>query len=235
MVKVYYDIVDPNKIFGMVGRCGGGYNTVWEDWSPEGRQARKEIIHEFEIEMNKLCGHYSKLENSILKEGIRNPIIINCGFPRRCKMHHLPPEISSLSPNKRLLLEGTTGGSRLWVAQKNNLPIACFINDLSGKYAGKHRILTVKQALKYYKDTPKMLRIDSRNGITEQFDQHKVGHHLGAEWSEDKLLIQRAPLWVNIMNKHGYYVERLPPIVQKVLKDAGVVQPEHLKKKHNYE
>ena len=35
--KTYYVELEANKIFGMVGRCGGGYNTVWEDWSPEGR------------------------------------------------------------------------------------------------------------------------------------------------------------------------------------------------------
>ena len=234
MTKVYYDIINPAKIFGMVGRCGGGYNTVWEDWTPEGIAAREAIMKEFEESINKLCGHYSKLEKSIIAEGIRNPLVINCGFPRRCKLTHLSPKAKATPPHQRLLLEGTTGGSRLWVAQKHNIPVACFINDLSGNYQGKHRILTVKQALKYYKDKPKMLRMNPRVGIVEQFDQHKVGHHLGDEWSEDKIMPLRAPLWVSIMNKHGYYVDRLPPIVQKVLKEAGVVQPEHLKKKHTY-
>jgi len=234
MTKVFYDIIDPNKIFGMVGRCGGGHNTVWEDWSDEGRAARDAITHEFEVEMDKLCGHYKKLEESILRDGLRNPVVINCGFPRRCKMIHLPPEQKFLPPNRRLLLEGTTGGSRLWIAQKHNIPIKCFINDLSGNYPGKHRILTVKQAIKYYKDPPKVLRIDARNGLLEQFDQQKVGHHLGEEWREDKVIKFRAPIWVRIMNKHGYYVDRLPPIVQKMLKDAGVVQPPDLKNRHNY-
>ena len=142
MVKVYYETMDAILIFGMVGRCGGGYNTVWEDWSPEGRIARENIMREYEDEMNKLCGHYAKLEESMRKEGLRNPIIINCGFPTRCKMKHLPPEILALSPYRRFLLEGTTGGSRLWVAQKLNLPINCFINDLSGIYSGKNRILS---------------------------------------------------------------------------------------------
>lgn len=234
MVKVFYETIDPNKVFGMVGRCGGGYNTVWEDWTDEERAARELIMREFETEMNNLCGHYDKLEQSIIHEGIRNPVVINCGFPRRCKMNHLPPEIKFLPPNRRLLLEGTTGGSRLWVAQKHNIPIKCFINDFSGSYPGKHRILTVKQALKYYKDEPKSLRIDFRNGLIEQFDQQKVGHHLGEEWREDKLVKLRAPIWVKIMNKYGYYVDRLPPVVHKILKDAGIEQPEHLKNKHTY-
>lgn len=232
MVKVYYDTVDPNKVFGMVGRCGGGYNTVWEDWSPEGRIARDAIMKEFEYEMNKLCGHYAKLEQSILKEGIRNPVVINCGFPKRCKMSQIPPEILALPTHQRLLLEGTTGGSRLWIAQKHNIPVKCFINDFSNNYPGKHRILTVKQAIKYYKDQPKILRITARNGLIEQFDQRKVGYHLGSEWREDKIMPLRAPLWVSIMNKHGYYVDRLPKIVLKVLAEAGVVQPAGLKNKH---
>ncbi len=234
MVKVYYETIDARLIFGMVGRCGGGYNTVWEDWSPEGRIARENIMREYEIEMNALCGHYTKLEESIIKEGLRNPIIINCGLPTRCKIKHLPPEILALQPNERLLLEGTTGGSRLWVAQKLNLSINCFINDLSNNFSGKHRILTTKQALTYYKDKPRSLTANSKRGIVESFDQHKVGSHLGKDWSEDKLMKLRAPIWVRIMNKYGYYVDRLPPIVNKVLADAGVIQPLNLKNKHKY-
>ena len=232
MVKVYYETIDAKLIFGMVGRCGGGYNTVWEDWSSEGRIARENIMREYETAMNKLCGHYAKLEDSIRTEGIRNPVIINCGFTKRCKPKHVPPEIMALPPNKRFLLEGTTGGSRLWVAQKLNMPIKCFINDLSGSFQGAHRILTTRQALKYYNDVPHSMRLDLRNGIVESFDQKKVGHHLGTEWSEDKLMKLRAPIWVSIMNKYGYYVDRLPPIVNKVLADAGVIQPLDLKNKH---
>lgn len=235
MIKVYYDIVDPNTVFGMVGRCGGGYNTVWEDWSDEGRAAREAIMREYEIEMNKLCGHYEKLEESVIKEGLRNPVIISCGFPRRCKMEHLPPELKLKPPASRLLLEGTTGGSRLWAAQKHNVPLPCFINDFSNSYKGKNRILTVSQARKLYKDPPKMLRMDARNGLVEQFDQQKVGSHLGEEWREDKLLVKRAPLYISIMNKYGYYVDRIPPVVQRVLKDVGYEQPAHLKKKHKHQ
>lgn len=235
MIKIYYEILDPNKIFGMVGRCGGGYCTVWEDWSDAGRAARDSIMKEYEIEMNKLCGHYEKLEQSILAEGFRNPVIVNCGFPRRCKMSHLPPEIKFKAPSERLLLEGTTGGSRLWAAQKHNVPIPCFINDFSKQYKGKHRIVNVRQALRYYKDAPKMLRIDRNNGIIEQFDQQKVGSHLGAEWREDKLLMKRAPLYISIMNKHGYYVDKIPPVVQRVLKEVGYEQPEHLKNKKRFQ
>jgi hypothetical protein len=36
------------------------------------------------------------------------------------------------------------------------------------------------------------------------------------------------------MNKHGYYVDRLPAFVNEILKTAGVIQPENLKKRLPY-
>jgi len=47
-VSKEYRVVSVNipakQIFGMVGRCGGGHNSVWTDWSPVGRVKRKKII-----------------------------------------------------------------------------------------------------------------------------------------------------------------------------------------------
>ena len=229
MVETYFTYLDPNKIFGMVGRCGGGYNTVWEDWSPEGRIARENIMREFEDGINEICGHYSKLEESILAEGFRNPIIITCGHPIRKKLKHVPPEIRKINFKKWLLMEGFTGGSRLWVAQKHNIPVPCFINDFTGSGMYNLKISTIEQASTYYKDPPKRLSFHPTYGLIEDFDNVKVGYHLGDDWSEEKIVRLRAPLWVKTMNKYGYYVDRLQPFVQDILKEAGIVQPNNLK------
>ena len=230
MPKIFYEVLDPNLIFGMVGRCGGGYNTVWEDWTPTGREAREKIVKEYEEGLDAICGHYKKLEESILAEGIRNPLIITCGYPVRRQVRHLPPELLTKPLYQLLLLEGTTGGSRLWVAQKHNIPVPCIINDFSNQYPGVNRIYTATQASSLFKDKPNRLIIDPRLGLTEPFDPTKIGYHLGTEWSEDKIIKQRAPLWVSIMNKYGYYVDRLQPQVLNMLAEAGVYQPSNLKK-----
>ena len=229
-VRVFYELVDSRKIFGMVGRCGGGYNTVWEDWSAEGRLARELIISEFEKGMDAICGHYKRLEESVKKEGFRNPLIITCGLPVRKKITHLPPELKKKDPASLLLLEGTTGGSRLWVAQKLKMAVPCLINDFTGRYPGKLQVLNTNQAMRFFTDKPSALRIDRFKGILETFDNSKVGHHLGDKWSEDKIVKYRAPLWVSIMNKYGYYVDRLQPNIHEILKEAGVIQPTNLKK-----
>ena len=230
-VKTYFAMVPARQIFGSVGRCGGGHNTVWEDWSTVGRRARANIIREFEEGINQICGHYTKLEASMLAEGMRNPLIITCGQPLRRTLNHLPPELRSMDQSRWLLLEGTAGGSRLWVAQKHDMVIPCFVNDRTGRFAGAEAITTVEQALAKYQDPPAQLVINPKQGLTEAFDQRKIGYHLGVEWSEDRIVQERAPMWVRTMNRYGYYVDRLTPGVIRMLADAGVVQPENLKKR----
>lgn len=223
--RIYYAEIPAREIFGMVGRSGGGYNTVWSDWSPEGRQARELIMKEYEEELNKICGHYEKLEKSILQEGIRNPVVITCGLPKRRTIKNLPPEMLEQPESNLLLLEGTTGGSRLHVAQKHNLTIPCIVTDWTGRFKGSTEIITEDQARSYYKDSPTTIILDNQNGYYEEFENDRVSHHLGEEWSEDKVMPLRAPMWISIMNKHGYQIDRLMPRVQEVLAAAGVVQP----------
>lgn len=231
--RVYFDILDPDQIFGMVGRCGGGYNTVWQDWTPDGRIARENIMREYEEGLNEICGHYDRLEKSILEDGFRNPLILSCGVPRRCKMHHLPPEIIKLPPKRRLLLEGVTGGSRLWVAQKHKIPVPCIINDYLNVYNKGTYIRSKLEADVNFKDVPQHTTFNQFRGFTESYDNKKLGYHMDPMWTEEAIAKLRAPLWVGTMNRYGYYVDRLQPFILKILSDAGVVQPEHLKKRFN--
>ena len=222
--RVRYVHLPAREIFGMVGRSGGGYNTIWSDWSEEGRRKRELIMKEYEQGLDAICGHYTKLEHSILNEGIRNPVIVTCGYPRKRLMEHLPPEMRRLDPEKLLLLEMTTGGSRLHVCQKHDMTIPCFVNDWTGRFRDSPLVTDDREARQYYKDPPKSITFHPDQGMIETFDLNKVGYHLGQRWSEDKLMPLRAPLWVGIMNKYGYRVEKLPRIVQDVLKAAGIDQ-----------
>lgn len=228
-VPVFYELIDPKKIFGMVGRCGGGYNTTWADWTYSGRMARVNIIREFEEGMNQICGHYEKLEKSILEHGIRDPLIISCGIPIKKKPYHIPPEVMDIIPPNRLLLEGTTGGSRLWVAQKHNIPVPCIVNDYTRKRHSGRLLRNTDEVLELFGDQPMQLSKNPRLGVTVPFDPTKSGFHMNGEWREDQIVRKRAPMWVSIMNKYGYYVDRLSQPVQEILKQEGIVQPTHLK------
>jgi len=222
--RVVYAKLPAKYIFGMVGRCGGGHNSVWSDWTPEGRKKREKIISEFESGLDKICGHYKKLEKSILNEGFRNPITITCGYPKKRSWDCVPPEMHQTDPKKLFFLETTTGGSRLWIAQKHNMTIPCLINDWTGRFNDHPELTNIEEIKKLYVDPPKKITFDGRLGLVESFDTQKVGHHLGSEWSEDKLVVHRAPLWVGIMNKYGYRVGGLPKFVEKILLDAGIDQ-----------
>lgn len=222
--RVRYVMLPAREIFGMVGRSGGGYNSIWSDWSDEGRRKRELIMKEYEEGLDAICGHYVKLEQSILNEGVRNPVIVTCGYPRKRRMEHLPPEMRRLDPEKLLLVEMTTGGSRLHVCQKHDMTIPCLVNDWTGRFRDEPLVATERDAVQYYKDPPRSMVFHPDQGIIESFDLNKVGYHLGQRWSEDKLMPVRAPLWVGIMNKYGYRVDRLPKIVQDVLAKAGIDQ-----------
>ena len=188
-------------------------------------------MKEYEDELNKICGHYSKLEESILNEGIRNPVVITCGYPKKRSIKHVPPEMLEKPESSLLLLEGTTGGSRLHIAQKYNMVIPCFVNDWTGRFDRAPEITTEAQARLYYKDQPNTVTISKISGLVEGFDTSKVGYHLGKEWSEDKLMPLRAPMWISIMNKYGYHIDRLPVTVVDILGKAGVDQLKNLKLK----
>lgn len=222
--KVYYAMIPAREIFGMVGRCGGGYNTIWVDWSEEGRRKRDLIMQEYEEGLDEICGHYRELESSILQEGIRNPVVITCGPPKKRPMECLPPEMRCADPKNLLLLETTMGGSRLHVCQKHDMEIPCIVNDWTGRFRGFAEIKTEADARKYYLDQPRGLTFNPKLGLVESFDQNKISHHLGERWSEEKIMPLRAPLWIGIMNKYGYRIDNLPKIVLDVLYAAGIDQ-----------
>lgn len=222
--RVHYVILPARDIFGMVGRCGGGYNTIWVDWTDEGRRKRELIMREYEEGLDAICGHYVKLETSILAEGVRNPVIITCGRPRKRPIECLPPEMRDMPEDQLLLLETTMGGSRLHVCQKHSMMIPCIVNDWTGRFKDEPEIKSEEDAMQHYRDRPSGIVFHAIQGLIEKFDQQKVGYHLGSEWREDKIMPLRAPLWIGIMNKHGYRIENLPKIVLDVLDAAGIDQ-----------
>ena len=88
---------------------------------------------------NEENGFFLKLEKSILKDGFRNPIVVNA---------------------KTEGIEPVHGGSRLWVAQKYNLVFPCVIADFDDIFPDAFEILGgPTEILKYYTDKPKSIRL----------------------------------------------------------------------------
>ncbi len=114
---VKYDIL-PSKVI---------QNTL----IPEERRIKKlEELHQF----------FTKLEKSILKEGIRNPIVI------------LAYAEDNIIPRY--------GGSRLMTAQKYNMDIACIICDFDNVFPNSKILNNEEDIRACFKDQPRKVIYD---------------------------------------------------------------------------
>ncbi len=137
--KVRYAILDPHLIFN--------YNA------PTERAIEKH---------NARNGFYTQLEASILKDGIRNPIIVVSGF------HQKGNDLDKFPEHMRgsnALYCRDSGCSRLWVAQKNNIDIPCLIADANNRFSDQILLNTEEEVLKYYTDEISYIRFASNRII----------------------------------------------------------------------
>lgn len=198
-------IEDANSILGSVGRCGSGYNTRWDDWSEQGRENIKKINDEWYERYDRITQHYTNLEKSILEKGFRNPILITCGKPFNRTLDFIPPELRNKVD--LLIMEGYDGGSRLWVAQKHNLPVPCIVNDRIGKFYEHPKIETRAQLLKYYQDVPGYISFGGQGlSVTKIHHSHMDNKYVNPEEQAAQII----PLWFDLMTKYGYKPEVRP-------------------------
>lgn len=86
--------------------------------------------------LNGQSGFFIKLEQSILKNGFRNPIVITASRRRIVTRY---------------------GGSRLMIAQKHNLDIPCIIADFDEIFPEGIRLKTIDDIRRYYTDQPRKI------------------------------------------------------------------------------
>ena len=90
------------------------------------------------VRLNDENGFYRKLEESILREGFRNPIFCNAKYGETfCRY----------------------GTSRLWVAQKNNLEIPAIIADYEDRWTDLEELFTEDDIRNKYTDQPGLVEI----------------------------------------------------------------------------
>ena len=115
------------------------------------------------------------MEDSILKEGLHNPIIVSAGY---------------VSKHLRFLFKGQTdflvcdnnGGSRLRLAQKHNLIVPCIILDFVGTFANDPNyteLFTPEDILRYFKEPPGNIQLHD-NKISVENPHHS--HLYGSSW-----------------------------------------------------
>lgn len=141
---IRYVILSPHKIFNM---CGPEHAGPYE-WDDAGLSARRKNAQIY-IETKKKF--YTELEESILKEGIKNPILVAAGYVPPRKFNMLPPEMKSDS--SKILFCHSNGGSRLYIAQRYNIQIPCIVADFIDRF-NNPEIKTEQELRSYYKDKP---------------------------------------------------------------------------------
>ncbi len=145
--KIRYIVLDPNTIFNMCGPEHGGPQI----WDEEGLRKRKEYAESYVKKLNDRNRFFIRLEESILTNGFRNPVLVNAGFVSPRKLNFLPPEMKA--DPKKILFTTSNGGSRLWIAAKHNIEIPCMVSDFIGRFENELEIKTEKEFKTYYKDT----------------------------------------------------------------------------------
>lgn len=108
--KVKYVIINSNKIENVL--------------EPDSTQKQK---------LEQESQFFSKLEDSILQQGIRNPIIVNAFCDKIVPRY---------------------GGSRLMIAQKYNMDIPCIVADFDNVFPHIEEI-SLSKAIQYFTDKPK--------------------------------------------------------------------------------
>jgi len=93
----------------------------------------RDIMEESYVRLfNAATGHYRLLEESILRDGVTNPVMLVTGRLQRRSEIELPPHLRNRPRN---IVCEYVGGSRLYVAAKHRLLIPAIVNDFGNVFA----------------------------------------------------------------------------------------------------
>lgn len=155
--RIYYAVLPSKDITNCVAP---GYRHVTGDNTPSGIAERNRAQANYITNLNHKNNFYKKLEESILKEGFVNPVLIQAGYCTQIYRKYLPEDHQR--DIKKALCCDRNGGSRLWVGQKHNLDIPCIISDFCGRFAnsGFEELHSQDDVMRKYGVRPKRIIIN---------------------------------------------------------------------------
>lgn len=110
---------------------------------------------------NKRTGHYTRLEESIRREGIKNPVMLSAGRLIRRQPLELPPELRERTDN---VVCEYMGGSRVYIAAKLGISVPAVVNDFTGVFAGQGKNVQRGEIARYFPDAPRTIRASNPDG-----------------------------------------------------------------------
>ena len=160
---IRYAILDSNDIYNF---AGPGYGRHYCS-----RDERKVHAQTHVNERNKRDNLFNNLEASILKDGFRNPLVVQAGFIPPSTWRNMPPYLTKQGLENSIVCMDW-GGSRLWVAQKHNLKVPCLILDFVGRFENERWLKTVNDIRLVFTDKPAKITMKA-NRLTMETDIHK--------------------------------------------------------------
>ena len=127
-------------------------------WDSDTISQRKIRAKKYIDSHNKKNGFYIKLEESILKDGIRNPILVSAGWCSH-RLHKRMPMYMQNDINKVLICD-RLGGSRMYVAQKHNMDIPCIVSDHVDMFPDAPEYNSEEDLFALYETKPKKILIN---------------------------------------------------------------------------
>lgn len=97
------------------------------DWYDERYEPVRNLIERTYVNgFDEAVGHYTRLEESILKTGVLNPVLLVTGGPWTRATYEMPPPVRRRTD---VLISERIGGSRLYIAAKHDMTVPAVIND----------------------------------------------------------------------------------------------------------
>ncbi|MCS7316749.1 MAG: hypothetical protein NZZ41_00300 [Candidatus Dojkabacteria bacterium] len=152
--KDIYNLASPEHVFPL------------DEEEKENKILKKKIEELYVNHFNKKIKFYQKLEESIRKDGLRNPIIVNSYLPRVRSFEEVETSyIKKFKEEKRLFCE-FLGGSRLYICQKNNWYVPCIIVDWKNGFSDFQELKTKEEIMEKFIDETDVKFTD--NGLSVQ-------------------------------------------------------------------
>jgi hypothetical protein len=104
---------------------------------------------------NRRTGHYARLEESVRRDGVWNPVMLTTGRLLRRSVAELPPGVRA--DPARVVCE-YVGGSRLLVAARLGLEVPAVINDGANLFPDMLRLPAGSNAAVLFRDKPRRIQ-----------------------------------------------------------------------------
>jgi len=151
---VRYGVLPASEISDRVLVDNPGYGSPIGRWGSRPVKPDGSWISKQEMKW----GFYTRLEESILKEGFRNPIFCNA----------IPEGLFS-----------RVGTSRLWIAKKHNLEVPCIIADYVNRFPELEELRTEKEIRAKFKDQPNKVELHAETKVGHVWISGLPHYHLG--------------------------------------------------------